>query len=145
MEAEAVVDIGLSRAEFWELTPRQFQTFRDRYADREIQHERRTGLLAALYANAHRDQGTRSEPFTVEDFAPAIRGTRAQPVEPPYEGPAILKPCPECGVPKWRGHLPDCKTGARQFSRAVGKARHMSEKAQEKIANFGKPIVEHKR
>jgi hypothetical protein len=35
MEAAAVVDIGLSRAEFWALTARQFWNFFDRYTERQ--------------------------------------------------------------------------------------------------------------
>ena len=145
MEAAGVVDIGLSRAEFWELTPRQFQGFFDRYQDREVRHERRTGLLAALYANAHRDTDERPEPFTVDDFAPALRGaTVTKQAEPPFEGPAFLRPCAECGTPKWRGHLIGCKTGERQFSRALGKANRITEEAQERTESFGKPFLERK-
>lgn len=144
MEAAGVVDLGLSRGEFWELTLRQFGAMMDRFVDREIRHERRTGMLAALYANAHRDEKARSEPFTVEDFAPALRGTRTEPAEPPFDGPAFLKPCPECLTPKWRGHLIGCKTGERQFSRGLAQATQMAEKAQELAARTGKPFLERK-
>jgi len=35
MEATAVVEIGLSRAEFWSLTPRQFDKFFEAFIERE--------------------------------------------------------------------------------------------------------------
>jgi hypothetical protein len=69
MEAAGVVEIGLSRAEFWALTPRQFQNLWERYQDREIRHDRRTALLAAMYRNAHLRSG--EAPFTIEHFAPS--------------------------------------------------------------------------
>jgi hypothetical protein len=142
MEAAGVVDLGLSSAEFWELTPRRFGTMMDRFFDREIRHERQTGLLAALYANAHRDEEKRSEPFTIEDFAPALRNDAAKSAEPAFDGPAFLKPCAECGTPKWRGHLIWCKTGERQFARVLGKAQSKATEAQEKAAQVGKAFLE---
>jgi hypothetical protein len=88
MEAAGVVEIGLSRAEFWALTHRQFQNLFDRYIDREIRHERRTALLATLYANAHRDPQKRAQPFTLEDFAPPLRGSEAKPSRSATQSPA---------------------------------------------------------
>jgi hypothetical protein len=141
MEAEAVVDIGLSLSEFWQLTPRQFQTMRIRYTDREIRHERRTGLLAALYANAHRDPDKRGL-FTVEDFAPALRQSAAEPAEPAFDGPPFLKPCPECGIPKWQGHMEWCKTGQKHFGRALNRAKASVQEGKKLTERQGKPILE---
>jgi hypothetical protein len=145
MEAEAVVDIGLSRSEFWEMTPRQFQAMRNRYTDREIRHERRTGLLAALYANAHRDPDKRAEPFTIEDFAPALRKSASEPAEPAFEGPAFLKPCPECGIAKWQGHMEWCKTGQKHFGQALDRAKASVQQGKELTERQGKPIVERRK
>lgn len=36
----------------------------------EEMSDRRTGRLMAMYANAHRDEQKRREPFTEEDFIP---------------------------------------------------------------------------
>lgn len=136
MEAAAVSEIGLSRDEFWSLTPRQFQRFYDRYREREIRHERRTALLATMYRNAHRSDG--EQPFTIDDFAPPLPSQQ----EPAFEGPAFLKPCRECKVPKWQGHLLGCKLGQRQFEQAVAKATHAAERAQEKAAQHGQVVIE---
>lgn len=140
MEAAGVVDLGLSRAEFWELTPRRFGAMMDRFIDREIRHERRTGMLAALYANAHRDEKERPDPFAIEDFAPALRN--GEPPEPKFDGPAFLKPCAECGVPKWQGHHPDCATGQRYFTRSLAKVTRATEDAYEVVKRSGKPYLE---
>ena len=139
MEAAAVVEIGLTRAEFWDLTPRQFQAFMDRHVDREIRHDRRIALLAVMYRNAHRGDG--EQVFTLDDFAPLRQTANA---EPPWTGPAFLKPCPECKVPKWQGHRPDCKIGQRQFENAAGRAKQETEQALDMIAAHGKTWLEPK-
>jgi hypothetical protein len=71
-----VVDIGLSRAEFWCLTPRQFWNLYDRYVAREIRHAREGAQLTALYAEMHRDKDKRKQPFTIDDFAAPMPGTK---------------------------------------------------------------------
>lgn len=73
MEAAAVVDIGLSRSEFWALTPRQFWNLFDRHTSNEIRHSRDFHQLTALFARANLK---RDRPFTVDDFAPPMPGTK---------------------------------------------------------------------
>lgn len=139
MEA-AAVEIGLSLAEFYGLTPSRFFNLYDRYVDREIRHARQFNVLTTLYANAHRDEAKRPQEFIIDDFAPALRSQVAEsgPRPAPFEGPAFLRPCDECGTPKWQGHLPGCKAGQRQFQGALDKAVHASEKIHEQIAEHGK-------
>ena len=138
MEAAAVVELGLRPADFWDLTQRQFQAMLDRHVDREIRHERSFHTLTALFANANFKL---DEPATVDSFAPPLRGA---PHEPPFDGPAFLKPCRECKVPRWQGHLPDCQTGQRQFQATLGKVRRATERAQEMAAAHGRGFLEPK-
>jgi hypothetical protein len=77
MEANALGEVGLSRAEFWELTPRQWAAIWERYCDKEIRHERRFGMLAMLKANLDSDRRKHPQPYSIEDFAPALRGAKA--------------------------------------------------------------------
>lgn len=141
MEAAAVVEIGITRAAFWNLTPREFRALWDRHTDREIRHARQIGQICALFANANRDTKKHPEPFTIDDFAPQERGATQ---DRPFEGPAFLKPCTECKVPKWRGHAPTCRLGQRQFERAAGRAKHATKQALELIAAHGKGYLEPK-
>lgn len=143
MEAAAVVDIGLTRSEFWELTPRRFQALLDRFADREIRHARQQQILTAIFANVYRDTTERSEPFTVDDFAPKLAGSG--PARPVFDGPAFLRPCNECGVPKWQGHLPYCKTGAKHFAAVLGTVTAATERVHELAESAGKPYLEPKK
>jgi hypothetical protein len=140
MEA-AAVEIGLSLTEFYALTPHRFFNLYDRFVDREIRHARQANILSVLYANSHRDQQARSTPFTLDDFAPALRGSevaRNGPKPKPFDGPAFLRPCDECGTPKWQGHLADCQTGQRQFQGMLDKTTRAVERMHEQAAEAGK-------
>ena len=75
MEA-AAVEVGLSLDEYYSLTPRRWQLIFERYVDREIRHERSIGMLAMLYANAHRDYEKHPKAYRIEDFAPALRDSK---------------------------------------------------------------------
>lgn len=140
MEA-AAVEIGLSLAEFYDLTPSRFLNLFDRYLDREVRHARQASIMSVLYANAHRDEETRPDPFTIEDFAPALRNHVNQRPTKPFDGPAFLRPCDECGTPKWQGHLPHCQAGQRQFQGTLDKVTRATERAREKAETFGKGFL----
>jgi hypothetical protein len=76
MEAAAVGEVGLTLSEFYSLTFRRWQLIWERYCDREVRHERSANQLTTVYANVHRDKDKRPKPFTIEDFAPALRGAK---------------------------------------------------------------------
>lgn len=139
MEA-AAVEIGLSLAEFYGLTPSRFFNLYDRYLDREIRHARQIGQVTQAIGNSFLRGEEHPQAYTLEECAPALRSPAAKsgPRPAPFEGPAFLRPCDECGTPKWQGHLPNCKAGQRQFQGALNKAVHASEKIHEQIAEHGK-------
>ena len=114
-----MVDLGLTPDVYWSLTLRELRAMLDRYLAREERQDRRFAMLAALYANAHRDEQKKSDPFTIEDFTPATNRKPAAMVQ----GSSPVAPCPECGVPRWQGHLPYCEFGQRHFQRLIGAAR----------------------
>jgi hypothetical protein len=142
MEATAV-EIGLSLSEYYNLTPRRFFNIRDRYIDREIRHARQANVISVLFANANRDQEAKPEPFKLDDFAPALRNEVAEsgPQAAPFDGPEFLRPCAECGTPKWKGHLPGCQTGQRQFQGLLDKTTRATERMHQQAADAGKPIL----
>jgi hypothetical protein len=74
--------VGLSRAEFWDLTPRHWERIWERYVDKQIREDRRFGQLAAVYANIHRDREEHPQPYTIENFAPALRGQKVEEQQP---------------------------------------------------------------
>lgn len=49
--------MGLPSDEFWELTPRLFAAYQRAWLQHERLADRRAGLLAALYYNAHLPEG----------------------------------------------------------------------------------------
>lgn len=67
-----VVDLGLTPADFWQFTPRQLHALSNRYQKKTLETWKPFALLAALYANAHRDTKTHSSPYTVDDFMPQV-------------------------------------------------------------------------
>jgi hypothetical protein len=46
--------LGLTDAEFWEMTPREFFAVWEQYLDAEERADRRIGMLYTMYYNAHR-------------------------------------------------------------------------------------------
>lgn len=66
-----MVDLGLSPADFWAMTPRQIRFLAERYAAMRREQWGPFAMLASLYANAHRDPNKRREPFASSDFMPA--------------------------------------------------------------------------
>jgi Phage tail assembly chaperone protein, TAC len=135
--AAGVYDLRLTPAEFWDLTPREFNALWDRHIAAEERHDRRIALICTLYANAHRDEKKRSTAFEITDFMPKY-GEQ----EPAFDGPAFLKPCAECGVAKWQGHMEWCKTGQRHFGQAIDRAKATVKEANEMIERHGKPFAE---
>jgi hypothetical protein len=82
MEAAAVADIGLTRADFWELTPHQFWAFHDRHVENEIRRARHSAQLMALFANANFRGDQHPQPFVIDNFAPPLPGSQAKPAGP---------------------------------------------------------------
>jgi hypothetical protein len=71
MQGAAVVDIGISADTFWNLTPREWTVYEDRFRKREERADRRAGLIASTIANwsgLTRDPGKHPQPFTVEEM-----------------------------------------------------------------------------
>jgi hypothetical protein len=141
MEAAAVVDIGLTRAEFWELTPRRFQAMLDRFMSREIHRDRQQQILTTIFANVYRDPKERAAPYTIDDFAPAMPGTDAK---PKFDGPPFLRPCDECGVPKWQGHSPYCETGRKHFEGILAAVSESTQNVHTLVDSVGKVYLEPK-
>lgn len=71
------MDLGLTDAESWGLSPRLLFQLLGRHAEleraRQTREDYRSGTLAALYANAHRDTKAKPEPFRWDDFFPQHR------------------------------------------------------------------------
>jgi hypothetical protein len=82
------MDLGLSPAEFWEMTPRQFFYHVRRHEERIRSRWRHTASMMALYANCHRDVEARPTPFTSDDFMP--RSEPTPPAKPGDLGPEVF-------------------------------------------------------
>ena len=72
----AVVHIGISPEYFWTLTPFEFFELYDAYIERLEIEDARFAQLAAILANANRNQKKRKKPFTQAEFMPDRRGKR---------------------------------------------------------------------
>lgn len=90
MLAAAVVDIGISVQEFWELTPREFDMLFDRCLDVEERMNRRFGQLCAVVANIVRDAKLKPEPYTIDDFAPKRIAQTRQVVEQKFSPDSLV-------------------------------------------------------
>jgi hypothetical protein len=66
-------DLGLSDAEFWDLTPRQFGAIAERHSAAYERDLARSALICATLANIHRDPDKKPEPFLPADFMPRLR------------------------------------------------------------------------
>jgi hypothetical protein len=64
--AAGVYDLGLTVAEFSELTPRHI----DALYKRHLAAETRRMMLTLWYANVHRDTDAHPDPFVMSDFVP---------------------------------------------------------------------------
>ena len=106
MWACGVYDLGLSSETLFSLTPRHFDALLQRFLDQQEREAQRFGLLATLYANAHRDSKTRAQPFAIDDFTPSRHG-RAIAAKPDH--------CAECGLHAYYGHTEECRLGRELF------------------------------
>lgn len=66
----ARLDLGLSDTDFWGLTPRQFCALTDRHRDAFDRLLTGHAMTCAVYANVHRDEEKRPQPFQPADFMP---------------------------------------------------------------------------
>jgi hypothetical protein len=61
-------DLRLSEAEFWALTPCEFQLLLDRNKLHVQWQESMAALHPMLYAERHRDKTKRRQPYSLQDF-----------------------------------------------------------------------------
>ena len=66
MWAAGVVDLGLTSAVFWDLTPHEFDLLFDRHLDREDRANRRAALIAVHIANYAGKM--RAKPLSIDDI-----------------------------------------------------------------------------
>jgi len=76
----ARVQLGLTDAEFYALTPRQFHLLVDQHRERVEHQELLTGILASTIANW--SMGAPKEPLAPSVFMPCRRGRAKQPKRP---------------------------------------------------------------
>lgn len=65
--------MGIAPERFWRMTPLLFDERLKRLRARERQVDYRFGVIATLFANAHRDQKKHPRPFKPEAFFPSLR------------------------------------------------------------------------
>lgn len=109
---------------------RELDAMLECYRATEEREDRRAAMLAAILANAHRDDKKRREPFDIEDFMP---GQRRE-----VQGPGPMDLCPECKTPRWRGHLASCETGRKHFAGQVGGLKEHHKEVKEKLLQQGR-------
>src|SRR6266850_2150573 len=68
MWAVATHDLGLTTAQFWQLTPRKYQALLDRHAEAENHKTDRTKLLGFYMYNAMGAKKENGQSFTPRDF-----------------------------------------------------------------------------
>jgi hypothetical protein len=76
MWSTAQIELGLSAAEFWQLTPRQFAALLARKREQLEYHELLMGVLAATIANY--SFGAPKKPRIPADFMPSQLGKRRE-------------------------------------------------------------------
>lgn len=67
------VDLGLTREEFCDVTPRFVSALRRQHELMLERSESQMAILLASYSNVHRDRDARPQPFDVHDFMPGRR------------------------------------------------------------------------
>ncbi len=70
MWAAGLIDLGLTDAQFWELTPRQFKLLMERRLAMEDRQVFPTKVLATMFANAHRAKEREHSPYAMYDLFP---------------------------------------------------------------------------
>lgn len=86
--------MGLTDAEFWDLTPRQYWALVERAAQRRYHLDRQIATVAAIIAEAHRDRKKRNKEFTADDFCLSRNpsgAARAERVQSPEEQIATFR------------------------------------------------------
>jgi hypothetical protein len=68
MEAMGVIDLGLTVAEFWAMTPRHVLSLSKRWREAEARKDRRTGLIGFYLYNAMGAKKESGASFTPADF-----------------------------------------------------------------------------
>jgi len=63
-----VIDLGLTVAEFWQMTPRRVINFSKRWREAERRTDRRTALQGYYMATFFGARKQGNEPFTLSDF-----------------------------------------------------------------------------
>lgn len=76
-------NLRLTDAEFWRLTPREFNALADRWTDDQKSQDRRAATICMVIANCNRDPKHKPQPFEVSDFMPQYG--RQAPVEQSWE------------------------------------------------------------
>ena len=76
------MELGLSEAELWRLTPRAYRALSDRVSERERRQDWRFGTVAAVAANLMRDSRQRPSPYQPADFFPHLAAPTVRPARP---------------------------------------------------------------
>lgn len=82
--------VGIKPAEFWEMTPGEFDTWIAGYAEREKVLDRRTAQVCQAIFENHRNHKSRPRPYKVEDFMPRY-GQESKPAQTPEQMLSLLK------------------------------------------------------
>ena len=62
--------MGLTDAEFWCLTPKEYSYLVKRFGQEQERYDRRAALVSSVIANVNRNTKKRKRPYTVQDFMP---------------------------------------------------------------------------
>lgn len=73
MWAAGVYDLGLTDAQFWEYTPRQFLLLWDHHRETESRTDRRFASLGAWMLSAWGAKNPSGKPVTVDDLLPGSK------------------------------------------------------------------------
>lgn len=73
-----MIHLGLTSAEYGRMTPRQLYALWEAWRQRERTLDRRSALVAWLYAEAHRDHGKHRQPWIIENLVAKIHEADAE-------------------------------------------------------------------
>lgn len=71
------IDLGLTDAEFWQLTFHLFFTLYERYSEGERRADIRAGVICAVLGNIHRNKKSRKT-FEPGDFFPHLKAEKKE-------------------------------------------------------------------
>lgn len=86
-----MIDLGLTVAELWSLTPYQISRLWKRYQARERGRAQNMAIMACSYLNSHRDTNQMPQPFHLEQFMPFPEVQQMQAPQPPAAERQIAK------------------------------------------------------